>query len=379
MTDSAAPAGLRHGYTTGACATASAKAALLAWLTQRPVKTVDLALPSGDHASFPVESCSFSDTEATCSVRKDAGDDPDATQNAEIGCKLHWRPEPGVAFRRGEGVGLVTLPGLPVAVGEPAINPVPRRMMTEIVLDTLAAHGRGGGAVLEVFVRGGEDIATRTLNARLGIVGGISIIGTTGRVRPFSAEAYIASIRSALDVAVATGCEHVVLNSGGRSEAMLRGQFPALPPQAFVQYGNWIGAALDHLRGIGKRRVTLGIMLGKAVKLASGELDTHSRRGMWDRDFVAGVARACGYSDDLVSRIEALPLARQLGELVPFGAAAPLYGRIAACCHDVCAPVAPEIDLEIRLHNDGAGWIAYRVMSNGLTQTTDVPAAPISP
>jgi cobalt-precorrin-5B (C1)-methyltransferase len=369
MTDATA---LRHGYTTGACATASVKAAMLAWSTQRPVETVEITLPSGDRVSFPIEACCFDATEATCSVRKDAGDDPDATQNAEIGCRVRWRPEPGVAFRRGEGVGLVTLPGLPVAVGEPAINPVPRRMMTDAVQEVLAAHGSGGGADLEVFVRGGEDIATRTLNARLGIVGGISIIGTTGRVRPFSAEAYIASIRSAVDVAVATGCQHIVLNSGGRSEAMLRAQFPDLPAQAFVQYGNWIGDALQHMRGIGRRRVTLGMMLGKAVKLAAGELDTHSRRGLWDRDFVVGLARTCGYPEALVGRIAALSLARQIGELLPFGAAEALYREIAARCHAVCAPIAPDVDLELRLHNDGAGWIACR---GGARETTDVPAA----
>jgi cobalt-precorrin-5B (C1)-methyltransferase len=173
-------------------------------------------------------------------------------------------------------------------------------------------------------------------------------------------------------VAVATGCQHIVLNSGGRSEAMLRAQFPDLPAQAFVQYGNWIGDALQHMRGIGRRRVTLGMMLGKAVKLAAGELDTHSRRGLWDRDFVVGLARTCGYPEALVGRIAALSLARQIGELLPFGAAEALYREIAERCHAVCAPIAPDVDLELRLHNDGAGWIACR---GGARETTDVPAA----
>ncbi len=355
-----APA-LRGGFTTGACATAAAKAALLAWLEQRTVTAVDIALPSGEPVRFAIEACCFDVEGATCSVRKDGGDDPDATTGVEIGCHATWRPEPGVAFRRGEGVGLVTLPGLPVPVGEPAINPVPRRMMAAAVQDVLSAHG--GGAVLEVFARGGCEAAGRTLNARLGIVGGISIIGTTGHVRPFSAEAYVAAIRSGLDVAAATGCPQVVLNSGGRSEAMLRAQLPALPPQAFVQYGNWIGAAFEYLRMTTLRRATLGLMLGKAVKLASGALDTHSRAGLWDRDFVAGLMRHCGYEAGLIARVAELPLARQLGEVVPFRAAEPLYQEICGRCHAACVALVPGLDLDVRLHNDGAGWILHRIGS----------------
>lgn len=351
---------LRGGFTTGACATAATKAALLSWLQQRPIAAVAIALPAGDTAAFQIAACDFDSAGATCSVRKDGGDDPDATTGVEIGCQATWRPEAGVVFRAGEGVGMVTLPGLPVPVGEPAINPVPRRMMTAEVHAALAAHGCHGGAVLEVFARGGRAAAGQTLNARLGIIGGISIIGTTGHVRPFSAEAYVASIRSGLDVAAASGCTQVVLNAGGRSEAMLRAQFPGLPPQAFIQYGNWIGAAFDHLRATTLRRATLGLMLGKAVKLATGALDTHSRSGLWDRAFVAGLMRHSGYDPARIALVAELPLARQIGELVPFRAAEPLYGDICAACHAFCAALVPGIDLDIRLHNDAAGWIAWR-------------------
>jgi cobalt-precorrin-5B (C1)-methyltransferase len=350
---------LRSGFTTGACATAGARAALLAWLHQRPVTEVEIALPAGERVVFPVATSRIDADGAACSVRKDGGDDPDATHGLEIGCRATWRPEPGVAFLRGEGVGLVTLPGLPVAVGEPAINPVPRRMMTEAVQDVLAAHGRGGGAILEVFARGGAAAAGRTLNERLGIIGGLSIIGTTGHVRPFSSDAYIASIRSALDVAAATGCMRVVLNSGGRSEAMLRAQFPELPPQAFVQYGNWIGAAFAHLGATRLRQATLGLMLGKAVKLAAGALDTHSREGSWDRAFVADLLRSCGYAPDVVARVEGLTLARQLAEVVPFRATETLYRTICVRCQAVCAALVPGLALEVRLHNDGGGWIVH--------------------
>jgi cobalt-precorrin-5B (C1)-methyltransferase len=350
---------LRAGFTTGACATASAKAALLAWLHQQPITDVEITLPAGERVAFPLATCRIDVDGATCSVRKDGGDDPDATHGLEIGCRVTWRPQAGVAFVRGEGVGLVTLPGLPVPVGEPAINPVPRRMMAETVQDVLSAHGRGGGAILEVFARGGAAAAGRTLNARLGIIDGISIIGTTGHVRPFSSEAYIASIHSALDVAAATACPRVVLNSGGRSEAMLRAQFPGLPAQAFVQYGNWIGAAFTHLATTPLRQVTLGLMLGKAVKLAAGALDTHSREGIWDRGFVADLMRSCGYDPRVVAQVETLTLARQLGEVVPFDVGEALYRAICVRCHTVCAALAPGVELEVRLHNDGGGWIVH--------------------
>ena len=363
---------LRTGFTTGTCATACTRAALLAWLTNTPLAAVDIVLPDGESVVLPLESCTIAPGSATCTVRKDAGDDPDETHQAIIGARVTWRPQPGVVFKRGEGVGLVSLPGLPVEVGEPAINPVPRQMMATVVMETLADFGRSGGAEIEVFVQGGADIAARTLNPRLGVVGGISIIGTTGRVRPFSSEAYIASIGSALAVAAATGCPRVVLNSGGRSEAMLRRQFPELPPQAFVQYGNWIGDAFALLRGTPFAGVTLGMMLGKAVKLAAGQLDTHSRRGLWDHAFVADLARECGYAAAIVARIGGLSLARQLGEVIPFSADEPLYRTLAARCHAVCQPLVPAHPLEIRLHNDGAGWLAHD--ASGHTRAI-VPAA----
>ena len=196
---------LRSGYTTGTCATACTRGALLAWLTNTPLAAVDIVLLDGESVVLPLESCTIAPGCATCTVRKDAGDVPDETHQAIIGARVTWRPLPGVVFKRGEGVGLVSLPGLPVEVGEPAINPVPRQMMATVVMETLADFGRSGGAEIEVFVQGGADIAARTLNPRLGVVGGISIIGTTARVRPFSSDAYIASIGSALAVAAATG------------------------------------------------------------------------------------------------------------------------------------------------------------------------------
>lgn len=350
---------LRTGYTTGVCAAACTKAALQCWFSGRTGSAVSLKLPDGEPIVLRLASCELLADGARCSVIKDAGDDPDVTHGAEIGCRISFSPTPGVRFHRGEGVGLVTLPGLPVPVGEAAINPTPRRMMTELALEQLAQHAMSGGVEIEVFVRGGEELAQRTLNPRLGVVGGVSIIGSTGRVRAFSSEAYVASILSAVRVAEACGCPRLVLNSGGRSESMLRNAFPELPEQAFVQYGNWIGEALKAVASTALRDLCLGLMLGKAVKLAEGRLDTHSRVGTWNRTFIAELARDCGYPSSLCDKIETLPLARQLAELVPFENGEALYRAIAARCHAVCLARLPEAKIEIRIHNEGAGWILH--------------------
>lgn len=347
---------LRGGYTTGACATACTRAALLAWITGLAPASVTIALPCGEAVDFPIVECELHRDKATCLVRKDAGDDPDVTHGALVGATVRWRAEPGVSFLKGEGVGLATLPGLPMPVGEPAINPVPRRMMTDVVRSTLAEQGLTGGATVEVFLRGGAELAQRTLNPRLGIVGGVSILGTTGRVRPFSSSAYIASIASAMDVAAATGCRHLVLSSGGRTEAMLKRQFPELPAQAFIHYGNWIGEALTLAATRPFASLTVALMLGKAVKLAAGKLDTHSREGTWDRGFIAGLAEARGHAAADVERIPHLLLARQLSEIFPFTQESGLYHEIAQRCQAICAQ-ALSLPVEIRLHNDGGGWL----------------------
>lgn len=353
-----ATAPLRGGYTTGACATACTRAAMLAWITGQCPPSVGIQLPCDEVADFEILCCEITGQGATCMVRKDAGDDPDVTHRALIGAAVCWRQEPGVVFLRGEGVGVATLPGLPMAVGEPAINPVPRRMMTQVVACTLAEHGLPGGASVQIFLKGGAELATRTLNPRLGIVGGVSILGTTGRVRPFSSTAYIASIAAAMDVAAAVGCGHLVLSSGGRTETMLRRQFPTLPPQAFVHYGNWIGEALSLAASRPFIGITLALMLGKAVKLAAGQFDTHSREGTWDRSFVMGLARASGHPEKDVVKIQSLLLARQLGELFPFSPQSSLYHELCRLCHALCQEKVP-CPLEVRLHNDGAGWLRH--------------------
>lgn len=339
---------LRTGYTTGACATACTKAALTALLTQQAVGEIEITLPLGQKVLFKV-SCSFNKEYATCTTIKDGGDDPDATHGATIGTTVSLNTGNDVVFLRGEGVGVVTLPGLAIGVGEPAINPVPRKMMRDAVNFIRHQYQLDQGVDIQVFVVNGEEIARKTLNARIGIIGGISILGTTGIVKPFSASAYIASITQGIDVSIANGCDTVVINSGGRSENILRKRFAELPEFAFVQYGNWIGETLEKIKTTQLRKVTMGIMLGKACKLAQGELDTHSGKSSWDKQFIYELAMSCGYPAAQCVPILDLNLARRLTELFPFRAEEAFYRELRARCYAVCHAIIPEVILEILL------------------------------
>lgn len=350
MTLQAVPEGpLRQGYTTGACATACTKAALLALIRQEPVNEVEITLPLGQKVSFRISSCSFTAEKATCTTVKDAGDDPDVTNGATIGCTVSFNDTPEVRFLRGEGVGIVTLPGLAISVGQPAINPVPRKMMTDAAHFLTHRYSVNKGVNIEVFVVNGAEIARKTLNSRIGIVEGISILGTTGIVRPFSASAYIASITQGIDVALANHCTEIVINSGGRSENILRKRFHHLPEFAFIQYGNWIGETLEKVRSVPLQKVTMGIMLGKAAKLAQGELDTHSGKSTWDKQFIYSLAKECGYSDEQCQPILELNMARRLTELFPFNEQEPFFRQLAARCYAVCTPLAPNVKLQLLL------------------------------
>lgn len=340
---------LRQGYTTGACATACTKAALLSLITQQPVTEVEITLPLGEKVTFHISACSFTTEKATCTTVKDAGDDPDVTNGATIGSTVSFNDTQEVTFLRGEGVGIVTLPGLAIGVGEPAINPVPRKMMTDVAHFLTHRYSLNRGVNIEVFVVNGLAIAQKTLNSRIGILGGISILGTTGIVRPFSASAYIASITQGIDVALANNCREIVINSGGRSENILRKRFHHLPEFAFIQYGNWIGETLEKIRSVPLQKVTMGIMLGKAAKLAQGELDTHSGKSTWDKPFIYSLARECGYSDEQCQPILDLNMARRLTELFPFTEQEPFFRKLAERCYAVCAPLAPDVQLQLLL------------------------------
>ena len=267
----------RIGLTTGTTATAAATAALLTLLNEESYSEVTVTLPQGERVPFPIQHTEFTAQGARAVAIKDAGSDPDVTDGAEIVADLSLtQAHCGVSFLQGEGVGRVTLPGIGLEIGEPAVNPVPRQMMRQ-ALGALVNLSQVG-IDLTISVPEGRRLAHSTFNPRLGILDGISILGTTGVVRPYSSEAFVESIRRELEVSKSVYGKHLVLNSGGRSERYLKGRFPDLPANAFVQYGNFIGETLSLANELGFPQITLGIMIGKAVKLAAGELDTHSKK-----------------------------------------------------------------------------------------------------
>lgn len=274
---------LETGYTTGTYATATTKAGLLHLLRKTVPETVELDLPAGERASLKVERESTNGRRTTFSSLKDAGDDPDVTDGARVRTTVTLRDRGDVDFAGGPGVGTVTLPGLPVDVGEPAINPVPRSMMRNAVEAVRSSHSFRGGVRLKVDVENGRELAERTLNPRLGIKDGLSILGTTGIVEPYSHASYVASVEQGLDVAECNGLDEVVLSTGGRTEDAAREELN-LPRLGFVQFAGFLHEALNHLLEKSFRRVHFYFMPGKFSKLAQGNLKLHSDDSSVDLD-----------------------------------------------------------------------------------------------
>ncbi|WP_370413683.1 cobalt-precorrin-5B (C(1))-methyltransferase [Streptomyces fradiae] len=296
--------GLRPGWTTGACATAATTAAYTALLTGEFPDPVTITLPKGQTPGFAlaVESLDGTDS-ATAGVVKDAGDDPDVTHGALIRSTVRLLPPgSGVVFRAGPGVGTVTLPGLPLEVGEPAINPVPRQMMREHVAEVAAAHGGTGDVEITLSVDDGAEIARSTWNPRIGILGGLSILGTTGIVVPYSCSAWIDSIRRGVDVARAGGLTHVAGCTGSTSERTVTELYD-LPEIALLDMGDFAGAVLKYVRRHPVDRLTICGGFAKLSKLAAGHLDLHSARSQVDKPFLAALARTGGASDPLAAEI----------------------------------------------------------------------------
>ena len=304
---------LRSGYTTGACAAAAAKAAVLGLLGRPHPGRVEIPFPDGSRHSF--ELCRFGTGLAT--VVKDAGDDPDVTNGAEIGAEARWLDEPGcesVVLVNGPGVGVVTKPGLPVAVGEPAINPVPRRMIRAAVAEALVEGGTGERRVeVRIFVRDGEVLAEKTLNRRLGVVGGLSILGTTGIVRPVSAKAWTDTIEASLRVARAAGLDEVVLATGRTSEAAVQGRL-ALPEEALVMMGDYLHYALTATARQGFRRIHLAGMWAKLVKAALAVPQTHVRNGALETRQAADLLVDLGLDGPAAAALARANTAREIYE-----------------------------------------------------------------
>ncbi|NKQ54081.1 cobalt-precorrin-5B (C(1))-methyltransferase [Amycolatopsis sp. K13G38] len=281
---------MRYGWTTGACATAATTAAYTALLTGTFPDPVEVLLPKGKRPAFALATERLDAGSASAGVIKDAGDDPDVTHGALIVATVsRGAPGTGVTFRAGEGVGTVTKPGLPLAVGEPAINPVPRRLMTEAVARVAAAHGDAGDVVIEISVPDGEELARQTWNPRLGILGGLSILGTTGVVVPYSCSAWIDSIRRGVDVARALGLTHVAGATGSTSERVVAELYD-LPESALLDMGDFAGAVLKYLARHPVPRLTLAGGFAKFSKLAAGHLDLHSKRSQVDLSLLASLA-----------------------------------------------------------------------------------------
>ena len=307
------PRALRTGWTTGSCASAAAKAAATALRDQAPQHRVEIGLPSGRRVAFPVESCAYSPHQGTAVVVKDAGDDPDVTHGAHLTATVRWRPEPGVALDGGEGVGVVTKPGLGIEVGEPAITATPRAMITAAVAEVTDLSSRG--ALVTISVPGGERMARKTTNARLGVLGGISILGTTGIVRPFSTASWRASVEQAVSVLAAQGQRTVVLCTGGRTEQAAMALRPDLPDVCFVEVGDFTGAALRRATAAGLDQVIFVGMAGKLAKLAAGVLMTHYTRSRVDLGLLGEVTTAAGGPPDVAREVAAANTGRHAYEI----------------------------------------------------------------
>jgi cobalt-precorrin-5B (C1)-methyltransferase len=284
---------LRHGWTTGACATAAARAAHQALRTGEFPDPVEVDLPVGSRVGFSLALAELGDGWARAGVVKDAGDDPDVTHGALVVATVRpGAPGAGVTFSAGEGVGTVTRPGLPIPPGEPAINPVPRRMIAAAIAESAALHG-GPDATVEIAIPGGAKLAERTLNPRLGIVGGLSVLGTRGTVVPFSCSAWIHSIHRGIDVARACGVAHVAGATGNTSERAAAKLYD-LPDVALLEMGDFAGGMLKYLRNHPVPRVTVAGGFAKMAKLAQGLTDLHSRAGEVDRAHLARLAAEAG-------------------------------------------------------------------------------------
>lgn len=308
---------LRTGWTTGACSAAAAKAATKALASGESVGRVEIRLPGkpGRVVPFEVERCeaSLRDGWAEAVVVKDAGDDPDVTHGARLTARVSWKASPGLELTNGSGVGTVTKPGLGLPVGGPAINDTPRRMISCSVAEVVDTRERG--LLVEISVPGGEKMAEKTTNARLGIVGGISILGTTGVVRPFSTAAWAASVVQAIDVMAAQDIDTFVLSTGGLTERAAMRLLPDLEEVCFIEVGDFTGQAIRRAVRNGLRRGFFVGMAGKLAKLAAGVMMTHWTRSKVDNDLLARITREAGGSPETVAEVEDANTARHAYEI----------------------------------------------------------------
>jgi len=368
MTSRSPDQSLRQGFTTGSAAAAAAKAALMLLFTGKAPFSVEIPLPPGGRLTIPVSSARTSEvgSSAQATVVKDAGDDPDATDGAAIRC-LATLADAGIRIEGGRGVGRVTLPGLPVAVGQAAINPAPMAQIEQAARQAMDAAGYHGGAHLVIEVENGEQMAARTLNPRLGVLGGISILGTQGVVKPFSLDAWKATIDSGLTVARAAGCPTAAFSTGRRTERLLMARRPDLPERCFVQAADFFAHAIQKAVELKFAEIIFGCFFGKLVKMAQGLPVTHAHTAPTNFTALARLARLASAdaatclaisqantarhaldimaAKGLSQRFAALVLERALGAAQNFADAArneSIRPRIAICCFDFEGQVLTE-------------------------------------
>ena len=340
------PAPLRSGLTTGSCATATSLAAARLLLAGEVNDAIEITLPKGKQVQMRLEFCRAVEGGAQAGTIKDAGDDPDVTHGALLYSHVRLIETPGVVFVAGPGVGTVTRPGLVLGVGEPAINPVPRRMMTEHLTQLAAEFNYEGGFEVTVCVENGSELALKTMNPRLGILGGLSILGTSGIVRPFSCAAYIASIHQGIDVAKTNGYQHIAACTGNASEDTVRRVYN-LPDIALIEMGDFVGAVLKHLRKVPVDKLSLCGGFGKISKLAAGHMDLHSRHSSIDLEQLAQWAGDVGADADLQQKIREANTSQQA---LAMAAAAGVALGDAVCRHalDFARSVVPaQVQVEV--------------------------------
>jgi cobalt-precorrin-5B (C1)-methyltransferase len=307
---------LRTGFTTGTCATAAAKASLVAIMTQKKIKSVEVILPKGKKITINIASCKFNSTTAKCSVIKDGGDDPDVTHGAEIIVDLQITDNTNqIEIDGGHGVGRVTKPGLGLEIGSAAINPTPKKMIRENLTLTGKQILKKNGIKVIISVPKGKEIAPKTDNPRLGITDGISILGTTGIVVPYSTASFAASIRQSLDVTIAMNDDIVVLTTGGRSEEFSKKEI-ILPDHCFVQMGDFAGYTIQQCAKKGIKKAHVAGFIGKLTKMAMGVKQTHVKGSKVDMDFLAKIAAKCGATKETLDQIKNANTARHVQEII---------------------------------------------------------------
>ena len=356
---------LRRGWTTGCCATAATKAAFSALLSGKFADSVTITLPKGEKPTFPLLEPALEADFAEVGIIKDAGDDPDVTHGAHIRARVRrLAPGSGTVFKAGDGVGLVTKAGLPIPPGEPAINPAPRAMMAGVLSEVATEHGTHADAEVTISVIGGAEIAKQTWNPRLGIVGGISILGTTGIVHPFSCAAWIASIHRGIDVIRAAGLTHAAACTGSTTEAAV-GKRHGLPDFAFIDMGDFAGGVLKYLRHHPVPRLTLAGGFAKMAKLAEGHLDLHSGRSQVDLARLAERATALGGDASLAEAIRAGNTAMEALELCT-KAGIPIGHDIAKSAQVVALTESDHrIDIELLVYDRKGNLVGEAAFTRG--------------